>query len=140
MRSMIRAISLMGILPLLMGCAKYHGVLFAEHTHFGAQIKLSPTDDKPVDVNMGYDRGIFTVVPRTTQGAEASSVLSKTDLKVSFKEQGEVNNVFAAGDAARVITGAPPKEEADKTLAPGAAPTGAAKRMKALFEAPKDAK
>ncbi len=97
---------------LLVGCSNYHGVFFAEHTHFGAQIKVNPTENKPVDVNMGYDRGIFTVVPRTKKGEEASSVLSKTDIYVKWTERGEVGSVFATGQAAKDIAGDRAKEEA----------------------------
>jgi transcription elongation factor len=87
-----------------LGCARYPGMFYTEHTHFGLQVKVNPRENKPVDVNMGYDRGTFAVVPRTTQGADTSSVISKTDLCVRFVESSVVRNVFASGNAAKQIT------------------------------------
>ncbi len=80
-------------------------MFYSEHTHFGLQVKVNPKENKPVDVNLGYDRGIFTVVPRTEKGKDASSVISKTDLCVRFVESSVIRNVFASGDAAKNITG-----------------------------------
>lgn len=86
----------------LAGCRTYEGMFFVEHTHVGAQIKVSPeTDAKPVDVNIGYDRGLLAVVPRTGAGENAGSVISKTDLDIVFTTNSTIKNVFATGAAAK---------------------------------------
>lgn len=83
------------------GCS-YKGMFFAEHTHVGLQAKISPqADAKPIDVNLGYDRGIVAVVPRTAPGENAGSVISKTDLEVVFMTDSKIKNVFATGVAAK---------------------------------------
>lgn len=80
----------------------YKGMFFAEHTHVGAQVKISPqADAKPVDINLGYDRGIVAVVPRTAPGENAGSVISKTDLEIVFMTDSRIKNVFATGVAAK---------------------------------------
>lgn len=80
----------------------YQGMLYAEHTHVGAQVKLSPqADAKPIDVNFGYDRGFVAVVPRTAPGENAGSVISKTDLEIVFLTDSKIKNVFATGVAAK---------------------------------------
>ena len=85
-------------------CARYPGMFYTEHTQFGLQVKVNPRENKPVDVNMGYDRGIFTIVPRTGKGKDASSVISKTDLCVRLVDSSVIRNVFASGEAANNIT------------------------------------
>ncbi|NOU08493.1 MAG: hypothetical protein HOO98_00525 [Nitrospira sp.] len=86
---------------LCAGCS-YKGMFFAEHTHVGLQAKISPqADAKPIDVNLGYDRGIVAVVPRTAPGENAGSVISKTDLEVVFMTDSKIKNVFATGVAAK---------------------------------------
>jgi len=101
-------IRLLWILPLLMylsACSSYQGMFYAEHTHVGAQIKISPqTDNKPLDVNIGYDRGLLAVVPRTEPGQDAGSVISKTNLDIVFTTNSVIKNVFATGRAAKNIT------------------------------------
>lgn len=83
------------------GCS-YKGMFFAEHTHVGLQAKISPqADAKPIDINLGYDRGIVAVVPRTAPGENAGSVISKTDLEVVFMTDSKIKNVFATGVAAK---------------------------------------
>jgi len=86
------------------GCAPYPGVFFSEHTHFGIQVKVNPKENKPLDVNLGYDRGVFTVVPRTAKDRDASSLISKTDLCVRLIESSVIRNVYASGNAAKQIT------------------------------------
>lgn len=114
---------------LLSACTPYPGLYYAEHTHFGLQVKVNPKENKPLDVNMGYDRGNFAVVPRTKKGhdGDAASVLSKTDLCVKFLESSVIRNVYASGKAANTITG-----ETTKATS-GATDNTAAKRLEALF-------
>lgn len=93
-------------LLLCAGCTShksmYQGMLYAEHTHVGAQVKISPqADAKPIDVNLGYDRGFVAVVPRTAPGENAGSVISKTDLEIVFLTDSKIKNVFATGIAAK---------------------------------------
>lgn len=89
----------------LAGCSTYEGMFFVEHTHLGVQVKVSPeTDAKPVDVNIGYDRGLLAVVPRTGAGENAGSVISKTDLDIVFTTNSTIKNVFATGKAAKNIS------------------------------------
>lgn len=91
-------------LPPLTGCA-YEGMFFAEHAHLGAQIKVAPkTDARPIDVNIGYDRGLLAVVPRTAPGENAGSVISKTDLDIVLTTNSTIQNVFATGKAAKNIS------------------------------------
>ena len=96
----------------LVGCSRYPGLFFTEHTHVGAQIKLSPTENKPLNVNIGYDRGLLAVVPRTESGKNAASVISKTDLEIVLATNSLAKNVFATGAAARNITYVPERIEA----------------------------
>ncbi|MBX3120832.1 MAG: hypothetical protein KF784_17370 [Fimbriimonadaceae bacterium] len=92
---------LVAVLALSAGCT-YQGMIYAEHTHVGTQIKIAPQADvKPVDVNLGYDRGIIAVVPRTAPGENAGSAISKTDLDIRFAYESRIKNVFATGVAAK---------------------------------------
>lgn len=93
---------LLGIIALS-GCATYPGIFYAEHTQFGLQVKVNPRENKPVDINMGYDRGTFTVVPRMAKGQDAASVISKNDLCVKFHESSVIRSVYASGEAAKNI-------------------------------------
>ncbi len=93
------------VLVLSAGCNNYQGMIYAEHTHVGTQVKIAPQADvKPVDVNLGYDRGIIAVVPRTAPGENAGSVISKTDLDIRFAYDSKIKNVFATGVAAKNLT------------------------------------
>lgn len=93
------------LLVHISACSSYQGMFYAEHTHVGAQIKISPqTDNKPLDVNIGYDRGLLAVVPRTEYEGDAVSVISKTDLEIVFTTNSVIKNVFATGRAANNIT------------------------------------
>lgn len=87
----------------LTGCATYPGLFYTEHAQFGLQVKVNPRENKPVDVNMGYDRGTFAVVPRAGKGQEAVSVISKNDICVRFAESTAVRNLYASGEAAKRI-------------------------------------
>jgi len=92
----------MAMLVFSAGCNNYQGMIYAEHTHVGAQIKVAPqADAKPIDINLGYDRGLIAVVPRTAPGENAGSVISKTDLEIRFASDSRVKNVFATGVAAK---------------------------------------
>jgi hypothetical protein len=99
--------SLIHLLPYfalvsLAGCSTYQGMFFAEHTHVGAQIEISPeANAKPLNVNIGYDRGVAAIVPRTASGENAGSVISKTDLDIVFATNSTIRNVFATGVAAK---------------------------------------
>ncbi len=89
----------------LAACSPYEGMLFVEHTHVGADITLDPTDGpKPVKVDVGYDRGLTALVPRTQSGGPAGSVISKTDLDISFTGGSTTKNVFVSGKAAKNIS------------------------------------
>lgn len=99
---MFPQIVLMTVLVLSAGCKPYQGMIYAEHTHVGTQIKIAPqADAKPLDINLGYDRGLIAVVPRTAPGENAGSVISKTDLEIRFLSDSKVKNVFATGVAAK---------------------------------------
>jgi len=101
----IRPLWILSLLVYLSACSSYQGMFYAEHTHVGAQIKISPqTDNKPLEVNIGYDRGLFAVVPRTEAGRDAGSVISKTDLDIVFTTNSVIKNVFATGRAAKNIS------------------------------------
>lgn len=112
MRSMLRWSALVAV--HLAGCSSYPGLFFTEHTHVGAQIKLTNTgaDTRPLKVNIGYDRGLLAVVPRTKSGENAGSVISKTDLDIVLATNSIVKNVFATGVAAKNITSDPERVEA----------------------------
>lgn len=100
----VRLLSGVVVLMACAGCTSYPGMFFAEHTHVGAQIKISPQPDaKPLDVNIGYDRGLVALVPRTGEGENAGSVLSKTDLDIVFLTNSTIKNVFATGVAAKIL-------------------------------------
>ena len=120
---MIRLIPMVALLVLipLTGCT-YKGLFFTEHTHFGLQMKVNPAENKPVDVNMGYDRGIFTLVPKVEKSVEkdgktilitdAASVISKSNVCVRFASRGIVNNLYASGDAADELSNDPKRVKA----------------------------
>src|SRR5574337_633021 len=94
----IRSLWVLPLMAYLSACSSYQGMFYAEHTHVGAQIKVSPeTDNKPLDVNIGYDRGLLAVVPRTDSGKPAGSVISKTDLDIVCATNSVIKNVFATG-------------------------------------------
>lgn len=99
---MLPKIVLMIVLVLSAGCNRYEGMIYAEHTHVGTQIKIAPqAEARPLDINLGYDRGLIAVVPRTAPGENAGSVISKTDLEIRFASDSKVRNVFATGVAAK---------------------------------------
>ena len=112
MKSMLKWSALVAI--HLAGCSSYPGLFFTEHTHVGAQIKLTNTgaDTRPLKVNIGYDRGLLAVVPRTESGGNAGSVISKTNLDIVLATNSIVKNVFATGVAAKRITSEPERVEA----------------------------
>lgn len=98
---MLEKPALLAVLALSAGCT-YQGMIYAEHTHVGTQIKIAPqADAKPLDINLGYDRGVIAVVPRTAPGENAGSVISKTDLEIVFLTDSKIKNVFATGVAAK---------------------------------------
>lgn len=101
---MLEKTALLAVLALSAGCT-YQGMIYAEHTHVGTQIKIAPqADAKPLDINLGYDRGIIAVVPRTAPGQNAGSAISKTDLDIRFAYESRIKNVFATGVAAKNLT------------------------------------
>lgn len=101
---MLEKTALLAVLAFSAGCT-YQGMIYAEHTHVGTQIKIAPqADAKPVDINLGYDRGVIAVVPRTAPGQNAGSAISKTDLDIRFAHESRIKNVFATGVAAKNLT------------------------------------
>jgi len=101
---MLEKTALLAVLALSTGCT-YQGMIYAEHTHVGTQIKIAPqADAKPLDINLGYDRGVIAVVPRTAPGQNAGSTISKTDLDIRFAHESKIKNVFATGVAAKNLT------------------------------------
>jgi len=109
---------------IISACVPYPGLYYAEHTHFGLEVKANPKETKAVDINLGYDRGVFAVAPRTKRpDGDAASVLSKTDLCIKFLESSVIRNVYASGKAATIMTGS----------SDGTATNTPATRVKALF-------
>lgn len=95
--------SLLFLIAFLSGCS-YPGLFFTEHQHVGVQLRISPEETKPVDVNLGYDRGLFAMVPRLEKGKDAASILAKSDFNITYRSNTIIRNVFASGRAANILT------------------------------------
>ena len=99
----IKRDSFLLMITFLWGCS-YPGIFFTEHQHVGVQLRISPEETKPIDVNFGYDRGLFAMVPRLEKGKDAASVLAKSDFNITYRSHTIMRNVFASGRAANILT------------------------------------
>jgi len=101
----------------LTGCA-YRGAVYSEYQQFDLDLRATTTSSSsaPVDVNLGYDRGVFAYVPKqnaetnSTQG-EAVSLISWNNTASSINPSGTSSNSllkvdagFITGVAADVVT------------------------------------
>lgn len=101
----------------LTGCA-YRGAVYSEYQQFDLDIRATTTSSSsaPIDVNLGYDLGIFAYVPKqnaetnSTQG-EAVSLISWNNIASSINPSGTSSNSllkvdagFITGIAADVVT------------------------------------
>jgi hypothetical protein len=100
----------------LTSCA-YRGAVYSEYQQFDLDIRATTTSSSsaPVEVNLGYDRGVFAYVPKqnaetnSTQG-EAVSLISWNNTGTSINPFGKGTNLltvdagFITGVAADVVT------------------------------------
>ena len=110
---MKRAKSLSFILSvsIMYGCS-YPGALFVEDVQVSLETSISTTDTRPVHINFGYDRTMFSMSPKKNPNGKAVSLLSKSDLKMQFTEETEIRNIFVSGRAAKLISENPERVEA----------------------------
>jgi hypothetical protein len=100
---------------LLMGCT-YRGAVYSEYEQVALDVRSSAASSAPVQVNFGYDRGVFAYVPKqngssnSTQG-EAVSVVSWNNIATELNPtQTSTNSVlrvdagFISGIAADVVS------------------------------------
>jgi hypothetical protein len=67
---------------ILSGCT-YRGAVYSEYTHFGLSIRSSVESAAPIDVEFGYGRGVFTIVPKRDgkkAPGESASLISMNHL------------------------------------------------------------
>jgi hypothetical protein len=99
----------------LMGCA-YRGAVYSEYEQVALDVRSSAASSAPVQVNLGYDRGVFTYVPKqngetnSTQG-EAVSVVSWNNICTELNPMRQSTNSvlkvdagFISGVAADVVS------------------------------------
>lgn len=78
MRNLLRFIA--PVLLTLSGCA-YHGAVYSEYSQFALDIRTSGESSSPIKVDLGYDRGVMSYVPKLKGDAgEACSILSWEDI------------------------------------------------------------
>lgn len=105
---------------LLAGCAggdwgksRSRYLVYMQNSVVG--IDASATPQTGGKFTLGYDRQTDTIVPKRTDkkgetdGEDAMSVISKTQVKVGFLEMNEIHESFATGDAAVAIASDPNK-------------------------------
>ena len=67
-------------LILSSGCA-YHGAVYSEYAQFALDVRTTAESSAPVKVNLGYDRGVMTFVPKLKgKTGEACSIISWQDI------------------------------------------------------------
>lgn len=94
---------------LLAGCA-YRGAVYAEYTHYGLGVRSSVEAAAPIDVELGYGRGVFSLVPKRTGTSAPGEAVSMIGLNqiASVADPGaitrvpllKVNTAFISGSAA----------------------------------------
>lgn len=97
------SLTLILFLSIMYGCS-YPGALFVEEVQVSLETSISTTDTRPVHVNFGYDRTMFSMSPKKNPDGKAASILSKSDLKMQFTEETEIKNIFVTGNAANIIS------------------------------------
>lgn len=105
--------------PALTGCAGKDSVLFVTTTTIGLD-----ADTRPPNVNIGYDRYEGYIGPAYSTGA-VPPVFARIESNLKIFEP-EVRQVYATGDAARLVTVA---DTDDLTLEPKQMFTDSRKRM-----------
>jgi hypothetical protein len=60
---------------ILTGCT-YRGAVYSEYTHYGLGIRTSVESAAPVDVELGYGHGVFSLVPKRPGEAVSGEAVS----------------------------------------------------------------
>jgi hypothetical protein len=102
---------ILGAWAFVQGCCGPSGAVFVEFTHYGLGVRSSPETASPVKVELGYEHGIVSFVPRRTSGpmaGEATSIifsnnLSSKPLPGSGGEALKVDSIFVSGSAALAL-------------------------------------
>lgn len=98
-----KSLSLLLSTSLMCGCS-YPGAFFVEEVQVSLETSISTTDSRPVHVNLGYDRSMFSMSPKKNPNGKAASLISKSDLKMQFTDETEIKNIFVSGHAAKLIS------------------------------------
>jgi hypothetical protein len=80
----LRAALLLTAGVLVAGCTKH--VLFAEHSHLGLKASFEPNQPTPAEVDLGWRRALFAMVPQKSE--EKSQASSDGSVKVSMGADG----------------------------------------------------
>ena len=89
---------------LVEGCSSYRGAVYSDYTQAGLDIRSSAASGAPVQVNFGYDQGVFAYVPKqnadtsSTQG-EAVSLISWNNMAAELNPMGTSSNSLLRVDA-----------------------------------------
>lgn len=87
-----------------LSACQYPGAIYVEEVQVGLDVSVSTTDTRPLNVNLGYDRGMFAMAPKINQkGGKAASLLSKSDMLMQFTNETVINNIFVSGQAAAYV-------------------------------------
>ncbi|PON14999.1 hypothetical protein C2W62_26160 [Candidatus Entotheonella serta] len=73
---------ILAIALIFSGCA-YRGAVYSEYTHYGIGIRSAVEEASPINVEVGYGRGVYALVPKREGGlsrGEAASLISKNNL------------------------------------------------------------
>ncbi len=76
------SILILAMAVIFSGCA-YQGAVYSEYTHYGLGVRSAVEEASPVNVELGYGRGVYALVPKREAGpsqGEAASLISKNDL------------------------------------------------------------
>lgn len=108
-----------GAVALASGCS-YRGAVYSEHQQLALDIRASAASGSPIQVNFGYDRGVFAYVPKQNAGTnsaqgEAVSVVSWNNIATELNPTKTSSNSVLRADAG-FITGV----AADVVSAPAA--------------------
>ncbi len=109
----MKILSIVAFAVLLSGCA--NRLLFVEESHLGLKAKVSANSPSPYEIDIGYRRGLFALVPLRCVGdscdigesEELMSLFASFQGNIGFNDDIRVCHFLATGSAAVTLAANP---------------------------------
>lgn len=91
---------LTSVILLLTGCSASH-LVYVQETSLGVNLGLSAEGTQKLSI--GYDRDVYSIVPKKDDNGDAMSLLSVNDVSIEGMDDMKVSEFVAGGEPAKVL-------------------------------------